>query len=50
MANLDWKHLVAVLVGIVLSVLASQFGLDFSKSCPAVPVAPAAVVSPVVAK
>lgn len=37
MKSLDYKHLIAVVVGVVLSVLASQFGLDFSKACPPAP-------------
>lgn len=39
--NFDWKHFVAAVVGLVLGILGGQFGIDFSKSCPAVP--PAAV-------
>jgi hypothetical protein len=39
--SFDWKHLIAAAVGLVLGVLGAQFGIDFSKSCPAVP--PAAV-------
>lgn len=41
--NFDYKHLIAVGVGIVLSIVAAQFGIDFSKSCPASPVASTSV-------
>lgn len=43
----DYKHLITMVLGLVLGVLGSQFGIDFSKSCPPAPAA-AAVVAPIV--
>lgn len=47
MASFDWRHLVAAVVGVVLGIVGSYLGIDFSKSCPS---APSAAVSVPVAK
>ena len=37
MGNLDYKHVIAAVVGIALGIFGSLFSIDFSKSCPAAP-------------
>ncbi len=40
MKDLNYKHLIAVVIGMALSLAASHFGLDLSQSCPPAPKAP----------
>lgn len=47
MGNFDYKHFIAVVVGIALGLLGTQFGIDFTKSCPTTAPASSAV-APVV--
>lgn len=38
MKNLDLKHIIAAIVGIVLGIIANKYSVDFSNVCPAAPV------------
>lgn len=48
MQKFDVKHVIALVVGAVLAIAGTYFGVDFSKSCPLAPPAAAVAPAPVV--